>query len=78
MLRYIIFAVLLYLLIRVLYKFFFKVPLDFKRYVNHMEQEKNEQKEDKKVGDVHIERNPKQKSKYDKDEGEIIDYEDVK
>ena len=70
MLKWIIITGLAYLLFRMIYKSFFRVPRDFKRYADNM-------KGYRKDGNVKTDNKPGNKPRFDKDDGEEIDYEDV-
>ena len=70
MLRWIIITALSYLLFRIIYKSFFRAPREFKRYTDNM-------KEHRKDGDVKMENKSETKSRFNKDDGEVIDYEEI-
>lgn len=71
MLRILVITLLAMLLLRMVYRAFFHTPRNISSFAKDGYSKK-------KPGDVTVEDKSDTKSKYDKDEGEVIDYEDVK
>ena len=75
--KYLVIGLLIYFLIRGLYKFFIKMPMNFNTYINNMGRDADQKDRKKKEGEITIEHQKKEKGKNRKDYGDYIDFEDV-
>ncbi len=77
-LKFLVYALLFYLIFRVFrWIFFFKDPLE--KHIKDREQEYKRAESQRKEGDIHVDSTPKkEKKKYDEDDGEYIDYKEIK
>jgi len=70
--RFLLVVLLIILVIRFLNRLFFS------SYVYTNETPRNENQQKRKEGSVTLEKNPKGEKRFTKDEGEYVDYEEVK
>ena len=76
--RYLILAILIYFVVRMIYKFFFQVPNRMNRLLDEKEEENRRSSSKKRGKGINIDDAPSQKTRFKKDDGEYIDYEEVK